>query len=115
MNRFRPNLVVQGSEPFEEDRWAKVRVGEAVFRVAKPSGRCVITTVDQARGEFDGTEPLKTLATFRMAKDVFPTAFESYEQKPNAVLFGENLIPENQGATIHVGDAVEVLETRRSS
>jgi len=114
MNRFRPNLVVRGSDPFEEDRWAKIRVGETIFRVAKPCGRCVMTTVDQARGEFDGKEPLKTMATFRMAKDVFPTSYEAFEQKPNAVLFGENLIPENPGTTIRLGDEVEVLETRKA-
>lgn len=113
MNRFRPNLVVKGSDPFAEDRWAKIRVGEAIFRVVKPCGRCVMTTVDQARGEFDGKEPLKTMASFRMAKDVFPTTFEELGQTANAVLFGENLIPENPGATIRVGDEVEVLEQRK--
>lgn len=113
MNRFRPNLVVRGSDPFAEDRWAKIRVGEAIFRVVKPCGRCVMTTVDQARGAFDGKEPLQTMASFRMAKDVFPDSYESFDQKPNAVLFGENLIPENPGTTICIGDEVEVLETRK--
>lgn len=113
MNRFRPNLVVQGSDPFEEDRWAKIRVGEMIFRVVKPCARCVMTTVDQARGEFDGKEPLKTIATFRMAKDVFPGKYEDLGQTANAVLFGENLIPENSGSTVRVGDEVEVLETRK--
>lgn len=112
MNRFRPNLVVQGSEPFEEDRWAKIRVGEAIFRVAKPCARCVMTTVDQARGEFDGKEPLKMIASFRQAKDVFPDSYEKLGQTANAVLFGENLIPENPGSVVALGDYVEVLEER---
>ena len=109
MKRFRPNLVVEGSEAFEEDRWKKIRIGETVFRVAKPCARCVITTIDPARGEFDGKEPLRTMATYRLAKQVFPDTFESLEQTANAVLFGENLIPENPGGTIHVGDAVEII------
>jgi uncharacterized protein YcbX len=113
MNRFRPNLVVQGSDPFEEDNWSRIRVGEAIFRVVKPCARCVMTTVDQARGEFDGKEPLKTISTFRMAKDVFPNSYESLGQTANAVLFGENLIPENPGTTIRIGDEIEVLETRK--
>ncbi len=113
MNRFRPNLVVQGSEPFEEDRWARIRVGEALFRVTKPCARCVMTTIDQVRGEFAGKEPLKMLASFRLAKDVFPNTFESLGQTANAVLFGENLIPENPGASVKIGDPVEVLELRR--
>ena len=113
MDRFRPNLVVKGSEPFEEDRWARIRVGEAIFRVVKPCARCVMTTVDQVRGEFDGKEPLRTMASFRMAKDVFPDTFESLGQTANAVLFGENLIPENPGVSVHVGDPIEVLELRK--
>ncbi len=112
MNRFRPNLVVEGSDPFEEDNWSKIRVGEAIFWVVKPCARCVMTTVDQARGEFDGKEPLKTIASFRMAKDVFPDSFESFGQTANAVLFGENLIPETPGVVVNVGDEVEILETR---
>ena len=113
MNRFRPNLVVKGSDPFEEDGWSKIRVGEAIFWVVKPCARCVMTTVDQARGEFDGKEPLKTIASFRMAKDVFPDSFESLGQTANAVLFGENLIPENPGCSVNIGDEVEILEMRR--
>ena len=115
MNRFRPNVVVEGSDPFEEDRWAKIKIGAAIFRVPKPCARCVMTTVDQAKGEFDGKEPLKTLASFRMAKDVFPDSHESLGQTANAVLFGENLIPENPGVSIRLGDEVEVLETRKSA
>ncbi|QYO62264.1 MOSC domain-containing protein [Leptolyngbya sp. 7M] len=113
MNRFRPNIVVQGSDPFEEDGWARIKVREAIFRVVKPCARCVVTTVDQKRGEFDGKEPLKTLAGFRMAKDVFPDKFEELGQTANAVLFGENLIPDNPGASVRIGDEIEILESRR--
>jgi len=106
MNRFRPNLVVSDSEPYAEDDWSRIRIGEAVFRSTKPCERCVITTVDQSTGEFTGKEPLKTLATYRMAKDVIPDRFESYGMNGTAVLFGQNLIPETPNATIRVGDAI---------
>lgn len=112
MNRFRPNLVVKGSEPFAEDRWAKIQIGEATFRVVKPCARCVMTTIDQDRGVTDGKEPLKTLASFRLAKDAFPDTFEAFGHTPTAVLFGENLIPVNPGAEIRMGDEAEVLEYR---
>lgn len=112
MNRFRPNVVVHGSEAFEEGGWAKIRIGEAVFRVPKPCARCVMTTIDQARGEFDGKEPLQTMASYRLAKQVHPETFESLGQTATAVLFGENLIPENPGGVIRVGDEVEVLAMR---
>jgi len=113
MNRFRPNVVVQGSGSFEEDKWAKIRIGETIFRVAKPCARCKVPTVDQNRGEFDGKEPSRTLATFRMAKQAFSDTYEAFQLKPNSVVFGENLIPENPGGAITVGNTVEVLELRK--
>ena len=109
MNRFRPNIVVSGSDSYAEDDWGKIRIGEAVFRSTKPCERCVITTVDQARGEFAGKEPLKTLASYRMARDVIPERLESLRISETAVLFGQNLIAESVGATVRVGDAIEVL------
>ncbi len=110
MNRFRPNLVVADSDAFAEDGWKRVRVGEAVFRSTKPCARCVMTTVEQSSGEFAGKEPLKTLASYRMAKDIMPDRYESLGVNPNDVLFGQNLIPENPGAVVNVGDEIEVIE-----
>jgi uncharacterized protein len=96
MRRFRPNLVVTGAEPFEEDTWRRVRIGNIVFRVAKPCARCIMPTVDPDAGAFAGKEPLRTLATFRKVG--------------SKVLFGQNLIAENVG-TLHASDQVEILET----
>ncbi len=110
MNRFRPNIVVEGSEPFAEDRWNRIRVGDAVFRSTKPCARCAITTVDQTRGEFDGKEPLKTLASYRKAQDVIPDTYESLGMTATAVLFGQNLVGESIGATISVGDEISVID-----
>jgi uncharacterized protein YcbX len=92
MNRFRPNLIVQHSAPWTEDGWKRIRVGSVRFRVAKPCGRCLVTTTDQETGE-RGVEPLRTLATFR--------------QVDQQVNFGMNLIPDGVGE-IRVGDLVSV-------
>jgi uncharacterized protein len=97
MGRFRANLVVEGAEAFAEDHWARIRIGEAVFRNAGPCARCIVTTTDQKSGKREGPEPLATLATFRRGGN------------GNDVNFGANLIPETVGARIRVGDAVEVL------
>jgi len=105
MNRFRPNFVVKNTEVFAEDDWKKVRIGETVFHVVKPCARCSITTIDQERGVSDGKEPLRTLAQYRLVK-------RAGKQK---ILFGQNLIAENFGANIKVGDRLEILETRRKS
>jgi uncharacterized protein YcbX len=96
MNRFRPNFVVAGSDPFEEDTWKRIRIGSTEFHVVKPCARCVLTTVDQVTGVKNGKEPLRTLA--------------SYRNQNGNVLFGQNLIAETTGGTISMGDAVEVLE-----
>ena len=95
MNRFRPNIVVEGSDAFAEDGWKKVRIGPTVFHVVKPCGRCVITTIDQTEGDKTGVEPLRTLASYRTQKG-----------KAN---FGQNLIAENTGERVRVGDALEVI------
>lgn len=94
MERFRPNVVLDGELAWDEDSWACVRIGEVEFRNAKPCGRCIVTTIDQDTGERRGTEPLTTLATFR--------------HDGKHVNFGINLIPDREG-WIRVGDEVEVL------
>lgn len=100
MNRFRPNFVVSGSPAFAEDEWKKIRIGTTIFHLVKPCARCVITTIDQTTGVSDGKEPLKTLAGFRIPK-------RSVKKK---ILFGQNLIAENTGEVLHVGDEIEALE-----
>ena len=90
MNRFRPNLVVAGTEAFEEDRWPRVRIGEVVFDVIRPAGRCVVTTIDQDTAA-QGKEPLRTLATFR--------------KQGSEVMFGIRCAAAAPGV-VRVGDAV---------
>lgn len=94
MDRFRPNIVVNGGTAFQEDEWRRIRIGGAIFRVARDCIRCEITTVDQLTGE-KGIEPLETL--------------ERYRSGPKGARFGRKLVQEN-AATIRVGDEVEVLE-----
>ena len=95
MNRFRPNIVVSGGEPFEEDRWKSIRIDRITFAVVKPCARCVTTTVDQQTGEAS-REPLRTLATFRNVPG-------------RGVMFGQNLIHDQRGV-LRVGAEVAVLE-----
>lgn len=65
MERFRPNVVIDGDlEPFIEDTWSTVRLGEVTFRVAKPVDRCVMTTIDPA-DRAKSKEPIRTLARHR--------------------------------------------------
>ncbi len=91
MSRFRPNLILDGDlEPFEEDQWRRVRLGEVAFRVAKPVDRCVMTTIDPVTLE-GGHEPIRTLARHR--------------KWDGATWFAVQLVPDVRG-TIKVGDEV---------
>ena len=98
MNRFRPNFVVAGAGPFEEDTWKRIRIGSTEFHLVKPCARCVLTTVDQVSGVKTGKEPLATLSGYR-----------NFDGK---VLFGQNLIAETVGGTVSVGDEIEVIENK---
>ena len=64
MNRFRPNLVVSGCEPYAEDTWSRICIGEVKMAIVKPCARCVVTTIDKQTLEIS-KEPLKTLASYR--------------------------------------------------
>jgi uncharacterized protein YcbX len=94
MNRFRPNLVVNGCDPFAEDGWRRIRIGDVEFDVAKPCSRCVIPSIDQATAQRDG-QINRVLAGFRRFN--------------GQVLFGQNLLYQRAG-TLTLGDSVEVLD-----
>jgi uncharacterized protein YcbX len=104
MDRFRPNVVVEVDEPFDEDRWKRIRIGSVEFAVVKGCSRCKIPTIDQASavptraqaGARGVAEPTATLAKFRKVK--------------GEVYFGQNLISLSEVGAIREGDAVVVLE-----
>lgn len=93
MNRFRPNLVLAGADPFEEDRWQRIRVNGIVLHLVKDCIRCEIPTIEQESGA-KGVEPMETL--------------ESYRSGPLGTRFGRGVVHEGSG-TLRVGDEVEVL------
>jgi uncharacterized protein YcbX len=92
MDRFRANIVVSGTAPFAEDGWVDFSVGSARLRMAKPCGRCQVTTTDQATGEVAGPEPLATLGAYRDSREF-------------GARFGMNAVTLAEGE-IRVGDAV---------
>jgi uncharacterized protein YcbX len=96
MTRFRPNLAIAGLEPWVEDDWRRIRIGDAVFRAVKGCARCVITTIDPVTAE-RGNEPIRSLARIR--------------RWDGATWFAVNLIPDTAGTTIRVGDPLEVLDS----
>ncbi|HVJ91358.1 MAG TPA: MOSC N-terminal beta barrel domain-containing protein [Labilithrix sp.] len=105
MNRFRPNVVVEGGEPYEEEQAITARIGPVALRTPKRCSRCAVTTVDQATAE-KGIEPLRTLATYRT--DAQLTKGYDRSQGKN-VYFAMNAIADlgpGESAVIAVGDPV---------
>ncbi|MCA1769527.1 MAG: MOSC N-terminal beta barrel domain-containing protein [Halomonas sp.] len=98
MDRFRPNIVIEGAEPFAEDGWRDIGADGWRLGLRKPCQRCKITTVDQQSGEIRHPgEPLKTLMAIK-PRLAWKGAF-----------FGQNaILLAGEGTTIAVGDTLTV-------
>ena len=90
MRQFRPNLVLAGCEPYAEDHFEAVAIGNVTFRGVKRCERCVVTTIDPNTA-VRSQEPLRTLA--------------GYRREGGKIWFGMNLIHDGYG-TLAVGDVV---------
>ncbi|MYN29556.1 MOSC domain-containing protein [Duganella levis] len=97
MNRFRPNLVIDGIDAFEEDYADSYQLGEVVLKPVKPCPRCPMPSVDQATGEF-GPDPMDIM--------------QSYRAKPElegALCFGMNaILIAGEDQLVRVGQEIEV-------
>lgn len=98
MERFRPNIVLEGADAFAEDTWDTIRIGKIWMSVVKPCSRCIVTTIDQDTGERASAEPLRTLGQLRKGQ--------------GGAFFGQNAVPRIMGK-IKVGDEVEIHTFRR--
>ncbi|MDB5762972.1 MAG: hypothetical protein JWQ21_1967 [Herminiimonas sp.] len=96
MNRFRPNIVIDGIEAFEEDYAASIRIGDATLKPVKPCPRCPVPSVDQATGRI-GPDPLDILRTYRADPRV-----------GGGITFGMNaILLAGEGKLVRVGQRVE--------
>lgn len=96
MERFRPNIVLQGLAPWAEDRIDTVTVGPLTLRLVKPCTRCAIPSIDQRTGE-RSTDPLPVLRPFRFDRELL------------GITFGENaVIVAGAGCELARGSAARV-------
>lgn len=97
MARFRPNVVIEGLDPFAEDLLDTLAIdapGAApALRIVKPCTRCTITEVDPQTGRHD-PGVLQLLATFR-----------ANPRLGGAVTFGQNaIVVDGLDGALKVGD-----------
>ncbi|MGZ8993886.1 MAG: MOSC domain-containing protein [Burkholderiaceae bacterium] len=96
IERFRPNIVLDGLEAFDEDYIDQITINGARLRFVKPCVRCTVPNVDPATAEA-GFEPGAALATFRN------------DTRAGGLTFGVNaIVAEGAGAQLSTGDVVEV-------
>ena len=97
MNRFRPNLVVEGTDPFEEDYTESLSADGIVIKPVKPCARCPIPAIDQATG-MPGPDPLDILQSWRATAIL-----------DGAVCVGMNcIVLEGAGGTLRVGQELDI-------
>ena len=96
IERFRPNIVFTGGEPYEEDDMEIFKVNNINFYGIKLCGRCVVININQTTGE-KSKEPLRTLSTYRL--------------RNNKIYFGQNLLHKGEG-NISIGDVIDVIKKR---
>lgn len=96
MNRFRPNLVIDGIDAFEEDYTAAFNIGAAVVAPVKPCSRCPIPSIDQETG-VPGPDLLDILSRYR-----------ANARMDGAVCFGMNcIVMAGAGTELHVGQELD--------
>jgi uncharacterized protein YcbX len=110
MDRFRPYLVVETTEPFAEDTWALFRLGQAELRHGTAWPRCFIPQIDQATGERH-PEPAKVLRAHRwcLSAPGLPPLLRSVVE--GSAVFGAGCAIGPAGAQIAVGDRLTVEAT----
>jgi len=96
MERFRPNVVLEGLPAWAEDRIAALTVGPVTLRLVKPCLRCSIPSLDHLTGE-PVFNVLPVLKRFR------------FNRALRGVMFGENAVIEHgSGEELRRGDAVRI-------
>jgi uncharacterized protein YcbX len=97
MNRFRPNLVIDGVEAFEEDYTASLQIGNVQLQPVKPCPRCPMPSIDQATG-IPGPDPLDILQSYRADPKV-----------DGGITFGMNVILlAGENETLHLGQNADI-------
>ncbi|KAJ8919366.1 hypothetical protein NQ315_016459 [Exocentrus adspersus] len=103
VENFRPNIVVDGPciEPYAEDSWAWIKIGDAIFRNVKECTRCIMTTINPENATRNSdNEPLKTLKKYRASNG-----------PSKAPVMGINLEVRKTGL-IKVGDPVFIAKSQ---
>jgi uncharacterized protein YcbX len=65
INRFRPNIVVEGIAAFAEDLWKDFTINKVKYHMAKPCSRCIMPSINQQTGKQENVKLLSILNKYR--------------------------------------------------
>ena len=99
--RFRPNIIFTGLDPYAEDSWKRIKIGDYEYHVSCRTVRCLLPNVDPQTGIAHKLEPYKTLRSFRCID----------KGASGKACLGMQMVPATAEAKIRVGDTIEILET----
>lgn len=98
INRFRPNIVVDGCPAFAEDNWLNFSINSLEYSTAKPCSRCIMPSINQETGQQDQKQMLAVL--------------NRYRQFDKKIKFGQNILYKNsaniKNQKISVGDEIKL-------
>ena len=101
MNRFRPNIVLEGLDAYGEDAIDELHIGALTLRLVKACTRCTIPTTDQETAERDPVEPLRTLRRYR------------WDPQLRGITFGQNaIVVAGAGSRLQSGQEVSATLRR---
>jgi uncharacterized protein YcbX len=92
-NRFRANVILRGTQPYEEDSAISLRMGDVELRATKRCGRCLVICTDQETSE-RVTEPLRTLAAYRTYNNNACMGMFFYPQRLGPLSVGQTVVIE---------------------
>ncbi|KAE8700177.1 malate dehydrogenase [Hibiscus syriacus] len=109
VNRFRPNILVAGCEPFSEDLWTEIKISQFSFQGVKLCSRCKVPTINQDTA-VAGPEPNETLMKVRSDK-----VLRLDKKQQGKIYFGQNLVCKEsvtagKAKMVKVGDPIHVIE-----
>ncbi|RYR62898.1 hypothetical protein Ahy_A04g020651 isoform C [Arachis hypogaea] len=111
INRFRPNILVEGCEPFSEDLWTEIKISSFSFLGVKLCSRCKVPSINQVTA-ISEPEPNQTLMKIRSGKVLRPKGKDQ-----NKTYFGQNMVwnwrdcyAKRNGNVLNVGDPVYVMK-----